>query len=114
MLFWWMGTDVTFDMWLHGSATIVGMGVIATFLRYLHRISPPRNKPKPFTPRRSGYKTPANDNQLVAFSLHVKRKLARSLGHWRLGCGASEACAPPTPSAPAVRDSTLVTWYPSL
>jgi hypothetical protein len=36
MLFWWMGTDIDFDTWLDGSAVIVGMGVIATLLRY-HR-----------------------------------------------------------------------------
>ena len=36
MLFWWMGSDIDFDTWLGGSAVIVGMGVIATLLRY-HR-----------------------------------------------------------------------------
>jgi len=70
MLFWWMGTDIDFDTWLHGSAAIVGLAVIASLLRYLNRILPPRTKP--FRLRRSGYKTPANDNQLVVFSLHVK------------------------------------------
>jgi hypothetical protein len=70
MLFWWMGTDIDFDTWLHGSAAIVGMGALATFLRYLNRIRPPHTKP--FKLRRSGYKTPANDNQLPMFSLQVK------------------------------------------
>jgi len=76
MLFWWMGTDVNFDTWLNGSYVIVGMGVTATLLRYLNRIIPPR-RPKPFkpwSPRRFGSKTPANDNQLPMFSLHVKRE----------------------------------------
>jgi hypothetical protein len=67
MLFWWLGTDVDFDTWLRGSAVIVGLGMIATFLRYLPL--PPR---KPVSLRRSGYKTAANDNQLVVFSLHAK------------------------------------------
>jgi hypothetical protein len=70
MLFWWMGTDIDFDTWLSGSATIVGMGVTATLLRYLNRIIPPRNKP--FKLRRSGYKEAANDNQLISISLSVK------------------------------------------
>jgi hypothetical protein len=71
-LFWWMGTDIDFDTWLRGSAAIVGVGATATFLRYLNRILPPRTKP--FKLRRSGYKTPANDNQFVVFSLHVKNE----------------------------------------
>jgi hypothetical protein len=70
MLFWWMGTDIDFDTWLRGSATIVGMGVIATFLRYLNRILPPRNKLfKPRSPIGYGPKTPANDNQLISISV---------------------------------------------
>ena len=75
MLFWWMGTDIDFDSWLRGSAAIVGMSVTATFVRYLNRIIPPR-RPKPFKPRRPtgfGSKTAANDNQLVTFSVHVRR-----------------------------------------
>ena|SRR5215831_6646724 len=39
MLFWWQGTEVIphpwdFDKWLRGSAVIVGIGVLATFLRW--------------------------------------------------------------------------------
>src|SRR5262245_65384444 len=34
MLFWWMGTDIDFDAWLHGSAVIVGLGALATFVRW--------------------------------------------------------------------------------
>jgi hypothetical protein len=37
LLFWWTGSDVSFDTWLHGSATIVGLSVLATLLRYSHR-----------------------------------------------------------------------------
>src|SRR6266481_1687088 len=55
MLFWWLGTDVDFDTWLRGSATIVGLAVIASLLRYSNRILPPRAKP--FKLRRSGSKT---------------------------------------------------------
>ena len=36
MLFWWMDTDIDFDTWLHGSAVIVGIGALGTFVRY-HR-----------------------------------------------------------------------------
>ena len=72
LLFWWVGTDIDFDTWLGGSYVIVGMGVIATFLRYLKRTLPPRNKP--FSPPGFGHKIPANDNQFVVFSLHVKNE----------------------------------------
>jgi hypothetical protein len=34
MLFWWMGADIDFDTWLRGSAVIVGVGVIGTFVRW--------------------------------------------------------------------------------
>src|SRR6516165_7953151 len=39
MLAWWQGTDVIpdpwdFDKWLRGSAVIVGIGALATFVRW--------------------------------------------------------------------------------
>jgi len=39
MLFWWWGSDVIpdpwdFDAWLKGSAWVVGVGVLATFVRW--------------------------------------------------------------------------------
>jgi hypothetical protein len=39
MLFWWQGTEVIphpwdFDAWLRSSAVIVGIGALATFLRW--------------------------------------------------------------------------------
>ena len=34
MLFWWMSSDIDFDTWVHGSAMIVGIGVLATFVRW--------------------------------------------------------------------------------
>src|SRR5262249_16898651 len=77
MLFWWMGTDIDFDTWLHGSATIVGLAVIATLLRYLNRILPPRKKLfKPRSPTGFGPKPPTTDNQLVVFSLHAKGEVS--------------------------------------
>jgi hypothetical protein len=72
-LWWWMGTDgVDFDKWLHASYMIVSLGATATLLRYLNRIIPPRKQLfKPRSPTGFGPK-PANDNQLVVFSLHAK------------------------------------------
>jgi hypothetical protein len=42
MLCWWQGTEVIphpwdFDKWLKGSAVIVGIGALATFLRWRKR-----------------------------------------------------------------------------
>ena len=39
MLFWWQGSDVIpdpwdFDKWLRGSAVVVGIGALATFVRW--------------------------------------------------------------------------------
>ena len=39
MLFWWQGTEVIphpwdFDQWLRSSAVVVGIGALATFLRW--------------------------------------------------------------------------------
>jgi hypothetical protein len=34
MLFWWFNEDIDFDTWLRGSAVIVGVGVISTFVRW--------------------------------------------------------------------------------
>jgi len=39
MLLWWRGTEVIphpwdFDAWLRGSAVFVGLGVLATFVRW--------------------------------------------------------------------------------
>jgi hypothetical protein len=68
-LFWWTDAD-DWNTWLHSSAMIVGMGATATLLRFLNRTLPPHKKP--FRLHRSGYKEPANDNQLITFSVHVK------------------------------------------
>src|SRR5262249_5365720 len=42
MLFWWQGTEVIphpwdFDAWLRGSAMIVGVGALGTFVRFYRR-----------------------------------------------------------------------------
>jgi hypothetical protein len=70
MLFWWMGTDIDFDTWLRGSAVIVGMGALGTFARYCSKRK--AMLAIPTMPAWPAPKTPANDNQLVLFSLHVK------------------------------------------
>jgi len=70
MLFWWMDTDIDFDTWVHGSAVIVGMGALGTFARYCSKRKAMQGIPT--MPARTPPKTPANDNQLVMFSLHAK------------------------------------------
>jgi len=55
MLFWWMGTDIDFDRWLHGSYVIVGLGALATFVRFYNRHrraaqAVPPFEPAPFEP----------------------------------------------------------------
>jgi hypothetical protein len=65
VLFYWFAFMGTI---LHGSAAIVGLSVLATLLRYLNR----KKLFKPRSPTGFGPKTPANDNQLAVFSLHVK------------------------------------------
>jgi len=70
MLFWWMGADIDFDTWLRGSAVIVGMGALATFVRW--RKKQQAMQTIPTMPVWTPPKTPANDNQLVVFSLHAK------------------------------------------
>jgi len=34
MLFWWFNEDIDFDTWLRGSAVFVGVGALATFVRW--------------------------------------------------------------------------------
>ena len=70
MLFWWMGTDIDFDAWLHGSAVIVGLGTLGTFVRW--RKKQQAKLSIPTMPTWTPPKTPANDNQLVVFSLRAK------------------------------------------
>ena len=77
MLFWWQDTDVIpdpwdFDKWLRGSAVIVGIGALATFVRW--RKKQQAMQAVPTMPTWTPPKTPANDNALPMFSLHVKRE----------------------------------------
>ena len=77
MLFWWNGSDVIpdpwdFDKWLRGSAVIVGIGALGTFVRYHRKRQAMLSVPT--MPTWTPPKTPANDNQLPMFSLHVKNE----------------------------------------
>src|SRR5262249_40541875 len=75
MLFWWMGTDIDFDTWVRGSAGIVGMGALGTFARYCSMRKAMQaipTMPAWTPPKTTPPKIPANDNQLVMFSLHAK------------------------------------------
>ena len=65
MLFWWFEKDIDFDMWLRGSAVIVGIGALGTFMRY-HR-KRPAMLAIPTMPTRTPPKTPANDNLITLF-----------------------------------------------
>jgi len=72
MLFWWMGTDVSWDEWVRGSAVIVGMGALATFARFCSKRK--AMQAVPTMPVWIPPKPSANDNRLVTFSLHAKRE----------------------------------------
>ena len=77
MLLWWRRTEVIphpwdFDAWLRGYAVFVGVGVLATFVRW--RKKQQAMQAVPTMPTWTPPKTPANDNQLVMFSLHAKRE----------------------------------------
>jgi len=55
MLFWWQGSDVIpdpwdFDKWLHGSAVIVGIGALGTFVRFYRRHQRAVEAVPPFEP----------------------------------------------------------------
>jgi hypothetical protein len=74
MLLWWQGTEVIphpwdFDAWLRGSAVFVGVGMLATFVRWRKKLA---MQTIPTMPVWTPPKTPANDNQLVVFSLHTR------------------------------------------
>jgi hypothetical protein len=68
MLFWWFDKDIDFDTWLRGSAVIVGLGTLGTFVRWRKK-----QQAKLSIPTMPTW-TPANDNQLPMFSLHVKNE----------------------------------------
>ena len=64
-LFWWMSTDIDFDTWLHGSAVIVSIGTLGTFVRWCKKQQAMQAIPTMPTWRAS--KTPANDNLITLF-----------------------------------------------
>ena len=75
MVLWWQGTEIIphpwdFDEWLRGSAWVVGLGALATFVRW--RKKQQAMQTIPTMPVWTPPKTPANDNQLVVFSLHTR------------------------------------------
>src|SRR5262249_13547225 len=50
MLFWWTDQDIDFDSWLHGSAMIVGVGALGTFVRFYRRHQRAVEAVPPFEP----------------------------------------------------------------
>src|SRR5262249_39987929 len=73
MLFWWKGSDVIpdpwdFDKWLKGSAWVVGLGALATFVRWRKKQQALQAMPAiPTMPTWTPPKTPANDNLITLF-----------------------------------------------
>jgi hypothetical protein len=49
-LFWWMGSDIDFDTWLHGSAAFVSLGALLTFMRFYNRHQRAAQAVPPFAP----------------------------------------------------------------
>lgn len=63
-LWWWMGTkNVTFDEWKQFTLTFIGIGVLATFLRFIHRTT--KSPVKPLT--QSWTQIPALDGNVIPF-----------------------------------------------
>jgi len=70
MLFWWQGLDIIpdpwdFDAWLRGSAVIVGIGALATLVRFLRKWKVMQAVPT--MPTWTPPKTPVNDNLITLF-----------------------------------------------
>jgi len=70
MLFWWQGLDIIpdpwdFDAWLRGSAVIVGIGALATLVRFLRKWKVMQAVPT--MPAWTPPKAPANDNLITLF-----------------------------------------------
>ena len=78
MLLWWNGTETIphpwdFDAWLKASAWVVGLGALATFVRWRKKQQAMQVIPTTM-PTWTPPTAPANDNRLVTFSLHAKRE----------------------------------------
>jgi len=73
MLFWWQGTEVIphpwdFDAWLRGSAMIVGVGALGTFVRFYRRHQQAVEAVPPFEP------APVVLNINIELSPHTDRR----------------------------------------
>ena len=78
MLLWWNGTETIphpwdFDAWLKASAWVVGLGALATFVRWRKKQQAMQVIPTTM-PTWTPPTAPTNDNRLVTFSLHAKRE----------------------------------------
>jgi hypothetical protein len=67
-LFWWMGTDIDFDTWMRGSAAIVGIGALGTFVRFYNRHRRAVEAVTPFEP------APVVLNINIELSPHADRR----------------------------------------
>ena len=70
MLFWWFDKPHDWDTMMPGIVFFTSLGALGTFVRYCLKWKRKRMQAMPapaWTPP-----TPANDNPLVTFSLHVK------------------------------------------
>ena len=81
MLFWWQGSDVIpdpwdFDKWLRGSAVVVGIGALATFVRWRKKqqAMQPTIPTMPIMPTMPTWPTPSGN--VVPF-IKVKVELKR-------------------------------------
>ena len=78
MLFWWQGTEVIphpwdFDKWLRGSAVIVGIGALGTFVRFYRRHQRAVEAVPPFEPAPSE-PAPMVLNINIELSPHADRR----------------------------------------
>jgi len=72
MVLWWTDKWESWDHFWPGAAFFVGLGALGTGLRYYLKWKRKRMLAMPTIPAWTPPKTPANDNQLVVFSLHAK------------------------------------------
>ena len=70
MLFWWFDKPHDWDTMMPGLVFFTGLGALGTFVRYHRKRQAMQTIPT--MPTWTPPKTPANDNQLVMFSLHAK------------------------------------------
>ena len=70
MLLWWYDKPRSWDDFMPGACVFIGLGVLATFVRW--RKKQQAMQAIPTMPTWTPPKTPANDNQPPMFSLHAK------------------------------------------